>query len=512
MVTHMTKRVRLEIHNLFAVIKFKQTIDNRALDYLCDNLKSYTWQYNKRIKRVQRVVNKIYFVYDYKRKEFRFPIYQIPNVMASLGKHRILKDEIEIIDRRKVLHRADLNLKINKKYVLRDYQERYVELITNREKNNISLIDAECGQGKGLMSCASICKFNSKVAILVMPKYVEKWIKDIQEYTNIKPEDIIVLQGGDSLRNLLNTPSHMITQKVFIISLRTFSFYVNEYESNEEFTYSLPPQEFMKHIRCETLFNDETHQCFHALSHAMLYLDAKWFIGSTATFDTNDPSMKKLYDMIIPPSCIISKLVQFEPYVTGINVRYELQLTRAFKYQTPQGYNHNELEKSLLRSRIGVKCYAAMIIAYVKKYYITKRQPGDKCLLFFSSVNMCTYFSELLQKEFPTLNVGRYCQDDDYEVILTSDITCSTVISSGTAIDIPNLITVIQTISIFSLQSNVQSFGRLRRLKDKEPTFIWFWTYDIQNHRKTNLERLRLLREKFKDYIEEVYPKMIYTK
>ena len=95
---------------------------------------------------------------------------------------------------------------------------------------------------------------------------------------------------------------------------------------------------------------------------------------------------------------------------------------------------------------------------------------------------------------------------------MSSDICCSTVLKAGTGMDIPNLITVIQTISIYSLQSNLQSFGRLRKLDNRDLKFIWFWTSDIPNQTRLHHERLRLLQSEFKIYEEELYEPVIKTR
>ena len=507
----MSKRVKITQHKLFFIVEFYNKQDELSVRTLTHNLTAYEIEWNKRFKRYVRKGSKNYFVYDIRTNEFRFPIKQISNFMVLLRHHGFTKDDIEYSKKNDSDYSfTPLHLNVSKNYTLRDYQEQYRDIIING-KESIYLIDASVGSGKGLTSCASICSLNMRTIILVLPKFVEKWIKDALEYTNVSKEDIYVVQGSESLISLMLEED--LQYKFIIISLRTFSNYLTEYEMvGQPFPYPVKPQHLMEHLKAGIVYNDETHAHFHAVSHAMLYLDALHFIGSTATFDSNNATTKKLYNLIIPPENRISNLVKRDPYVNATSIRYELEVNKNIKFTGGKGYNHNKFEQSLLRSHIGFVHYKDMIIHYLNKYFINVRKVEDKCLIFFASVDLCTTFVSVLKKEYSNLDIRRYCEGDPYDNILTANITCSTVLRSGTGLDIPNLTTVIQTISIYSLQSNIQSFGRLRKLKDKEVRFIWFWTNDIKNQRMLHIERFKILNKSFKDYTEEVYPKIIKTK
>lgn len=502
----MNRRIYIEVHKLFFIVKFYNREDNVRIESLCNNLTSFSFEWNKVIKRFIRKKNKEYFVYDVRTNEFRFPIKTIKYFMYSLSINGFSKEDIEINIIKNYLS-TDIEIDINPKYILRDYQEKYVEIITNGTEP-IYLIDSPTGSGKGLVSSAIMSKMKKRILILVLPKYVDKWILDIKEYTNVTDDDIYVVQGSKSLIELMLLEN--IPYKVVIISLRTFSNYLTEYETpGIDFNYPIKPYEFMLHIKSNIIFNDETHQHFHSLSHAMLYLDAEHMICATATFDSNENTIKKLYNTIIPAECRISNLTKHEPHIIGISVRYEIRLNHRIKYKRKKGYSHILYEQSIMQNYMLLMYYEEMILSYVEREYVNRRINGDKCLVFFATVDMCTHFSKVLKHKYNDLNIMRYCENDPYENILNGDITCSTVLSSGTAIDIPNLITVIQTISIFSLQSNLQSFGRLRKLKDRTTKFIWFWTHDIINQRKLHQERYNLLQNSMKDYREEVYPKIL---
>ena len=64
--------------------------------------------------------------------------------------------------------------------------------------------------------------------------------------------------------------------------------------------------------------------------------------------------------------------------------------------------------------------------------------------------------------------------------------------TAGTALDIPNLITTLQTVNVDSTAANLQTLGRLRNIKGKRMDFVYIWTSDIRQHKTYNYNRLKL--------------------
>lgn len=116
------------------------------------------------------------------------------------------------------------------------------------------------------------------------------------------------------------------------------------------------------------------------------------------------------------------------------------------------------------------------------------------------TIRLCTIVTNYLKKRYKKLSVLRYVDDDPFENVIKPDIRVSTIQSSGTAIDIPKLITVINTINVLSIQSNEQTLGRLRRLEGKETTFIYTFANNIKKHIMYNEERIKMLKPLSKDF------------
>jgi len=111
---------------------------------------------------------------------------------------------------------------------------------------------------------------------------------------------------------------------------------------------------------------------------------------------------------------------------------------------------------------------------------------------------MCTIIRDHLRKDkdLSNLRIEKYTSEDEFEVLLNSHIIVSTLGSAGTAVDIPNLITVINTVLVSSSKTNVQALGRLRKLKDKKVRFIYIYARNHDKHRKYHYDRLNQYRDR----------------
>ena len=115
---------------------------------------------------------------------------------------------------------------------------------------------------------------------------------------------------------------------------------------------------------------------------------------------------------------------------------------------------------------------------------------------------MCTELTEYMRKKYPRLDVRRYDEDDEFENLIDADVSVSTMQSSGTAVDIPNLTTVIMTTAMASSQGNIQGFGRLRALKNDntKTDFLYFVCEDIPKHIEYHEKKRMILRDRVKHY------------
>jgi superfamily II DNA or RNA helicase len=105
---------------------------------------------------------------------------------------------------------------------------------------------------------------------------------------------------------------------------------------------------------------------------------------------------------------------------------------------------------------------------------------------------MATYLTERYTQLYPDKVVNRYCEQDPFENLTEADIIVTTVISAGTAVDIPNLRVVVQTVCISSSVANIQTLGRLRKLVGKDTRFCYLYAENLNKQRQYHQRRLEL--------------------
>ena len=335
----------------------------------------------------------------------------------------------------------------------------------------------------------------TRAMFLLLPKYIEKWKKDLREYLNIEEDEIYVIQGDESLINLMEEQD--LEYKIIIFSLTSLTYYLKNYEL-KTVEYPVAPQNLMQHLNVGLLVNDETHQHFHAIMRAVSYFNTSFMVCSSATLDSNNTTMKNLYKLLVPYGNRISNLTEYKPYTDMYVVTYNMVITKAIKYKRAKGYNHILYEQSLLNNSYLLNKYYEMVYFYLDKYYFKKRQPEDKLAIFFASIDMCNSFTNYMKEKHSDESIYRYIGGDDYGTMLNSNIIITNQGMLGTGIDIKNLTMVFQTVSMGSLQANLQNFGRLRKIEGKDTSYFYIYCRDIQNHRKLSKERFEALKDRCK--------------
>jgi len=487
---------RLTTHKLVKVKRGKQSIIKTEIDQMFFIEEHQHPELSKSMEciRVPRSLEKELITY-------------ITHRLKSLG---LNPDIINIIHHESVKGIA-IDIEFNPNIILRDYQEEYVKGIINSPTNNV-LVDLYTGMGKTVIAMNAISRIGKKFCVMILPTYIDKWIGDITGLTNIKKEEIMVLKGSNSILRLLEMPDKELKNyKAFILSLPTISQFIKSYLTGKLVDYGdYSPEDVFNKMGIEVLLNDEGHQHFHQVVTASLFANVKRFVILTATLISNIRSKERVYRLIIPDGHRLTNIVKYDPYVIITSVAFTFRKPKRITFKGTHGYSQVLYEKSILRDSSVLKNYLKMIKSLVDTYYIAKKKKEDeKCLIFAGTIVMCEKIAEYLKEEYPDLKISKYTEEEPYETVLNNNIIVSTIQSAGTALDIPNLITVIQTINIESFASNEQVRGRLRRLKDNETNFVFIWSLDIPQHRKYTEKRIRLFEDKAKAFYSKKYKEQI---
>ena len=476
--------IKIEINNFNYVVTLPSMRHYRIISYMLARLSTYSFRYDYRTKRTVRELDKIYAGSIDHKLEYRFHINTLKDFMLTLGNNGIRKDDLIII-RNGLFKPAELNLSINKEYVLRVHQDGYQAALLQPDAPTFQLVDLIMGGGKSLIAMSTAIELNMRTMIMVLPKFIQKWKNDVLNLTDVKEEEIAIIQGSGKLNKIVSEfQSGTAKYKFIIISIRTIHNYIKAYENctdSDEFTYLTKPETLLEIMKVGIVINDETHLEFHSVFRSVLYFDTYKFIGLSATLEDTDRNQRRMYDIMFPSNARISGLLEHKPYVYVYGIRYELSDTKYVNYRRPQGYSHNLYEQSILHSNVFLRDYIKMINHYVKIGFIDRKEKGDKCVIFVASVRLATLLTNKLRAQYSYLDVRRYTEDDPYKNIIEADLTVTTVLSAGVALDIPNLITLISTISVRSIKSVKQLYGRLRDIKGKEVRYYTLFSKSIPN-------------------------------
>lgn len=501
------KTIRIVVNRLNFKISSDSDDGNRALGHVLNILRTNDFKYNPKTGRYRVVDETFYYLYDELTNTFTLPITILKDTIAKLLSI-VHRDEIEVTRPEQNDSFKRVKYKWNKKYILRDYQEEYANIVKEGTKP-LYLIDLQTGMGKTIIASKIFYELKYKVGIFILPKYINKWIDDIKNLLLIEDDEFYVVQGGESLYALLEEDNPKY--KIYIFSIPTMQYYIANYESKEEeFMYPITPDKLCSHLDIGIMFNDETHQHFHALSKLMLYSDAKLFLGSTATLRSNDRQLNRIYRIFVPESYRISNIIGYTAYVTTLPVMYRMELPKKFKYKRAKGYNHILFEQSMMSFPVLKEQYYDMVLYYLKEFFFNIREKEDKVVIYFASIAMCVDFTKYIKKRYKKEKIIKYTGGDDYHDMLKHNIIISNVNMLGTAVDIPNLITVIQTVSIGSVQANLQNFGRLRKLGDRELHYVYFYCKDIKSQVNLHFERIKEIEPKSKATRLRFYEKNLF--
>jgi superfamily II DNA or RNA helicase len=390
------------------------------------------------------------------------------------------------------------NMEVREGWNPRDYQEPVIEFLTTNTKES-KLVPLQTGKGKTSIALFSIAKLKQKLAIVILPIYIDKWIQDIVSVHKTTPKDIMVIQGSNALRSMIDmAKNNEDNHDYYIISSRTLQDYITSYENDPEQTiqvYGIEPIELFPILKVGILLVDETHQHFHAIYKILLHSNVKYQIGLSATLMSDNTVVSRVHQVVYPDDKVY-KGDTLDKYIDVYPVSYNIDFKHIKKVQTKNygsnSYSHVAFEKSICRNQYTRQEYMRVIDSCVEDFYVSRYEKNDKLLIFVSTVAFASDLVGYLSNKYRQFEVNRYCEDDPYDNLEDSDIIVSTIISAGTAVDIKNLRTVIQTVSISSPVANIQSLGRLRKLPGKDVRFVYLYCSQIAKHQTYHKKRVEL--------------------
>ena len=353
------------------------------------------------------------------------------------------------------------------------------------------------------LAASSVLK--TRTSIIVLPTFAEKWVSDRTGIVYVDPKEVLLVQGSKQLKKLIGVAqNYELDYKFIIISLRTIQSFYKAYEKYKDFIeeeegYECLPEDLCEVLKIGSIIIDESHLNLHAVYKLLSYTNVPKVMALTATMLSNDSRIDRIQKFMFP------KEIRFDgikpaKYIKVYAIAYRFDNIQASRIRTNEYgstvYSHTAFEKSIMRDYKTMVGYMRLIDYIVNIGYIEKYIQGDKLAIYVASVSLCNELTKYLKAKHPQIDIRRYVEQDPYENVIDADIRITTILSAGTAIDIPNLRAIIMTNNVLSPISNIQTLGRLRKLKDRDVKFYYLYCEQIPKHQQFHKKRMELFSDR----------------
>lgn len=378
----------------------------------------------------------------------------------------------------------------------RDYQEPQIEYACS--EGIIKIITMQTGKGKTFCALEAIRRRGVRTLISVPAKYLQKWKKDVIEAYGSSVE-LCVVQGGSQLRSLLALgKAGELTADIILCSSNTIALYFKEYRGNSVFTYEVPPYKMFETLGVGIRLIDEVHDMLHFNYRFDCYSHVPVTISLSATIISRDETVNRVVEYMFPSDERAPEM-EYDRYTDVFGLGYRVLQPNLIKCKQRGMYSHNQYEQWLLKDESRTASYLDMVFEIIKRIYVDKGNLKQKVLVYAASVDMCKLMATEFAKLYPDLEVTTKVQDDDLDVLDTAQVTFSTLLSTGTAVDIADLAYVVMTTAVDSDTANLQAIGRLRRMKnypEQTPEFYYLCCIDIDKHMVYHNNKKKLFMER----------------
>ena len=498
-------RINVYSHG-FEISRVREVRERSVIHEFCKPLIQY--ELKKVRGRFVRSPSRVYAVATKDQTKFRFHANQLDsflNLLAAKG----FKEKEDYWVTRHTPDPADypiVGFKWKSPKQPRDNQIPVIDAAM--EPGTIKMVGAEPGFGKTLIALWIGKELGLRSMYTFKGGYTARWVEAFEEYYDLEPGDLCVVRGSAMFINLMEDALNGANlPKIIVVTNRTMLDYLKDYreKSGKSKIYPIAPGDLMQKMGIGYLVRDELHQEFHLNYKMDLFTHTLKSVSLSGTLESTDQFMEFIYDIAYP---VVERIFggATDPYIQAVALMLRMEHPDKVKYMGPMGYSHNKFEGSIQHHKKMLENYLDVFVWVTKVYYDAVMEPGHKMLHFCSSVEMCVMVRDHLRKYFPQYVINKYTEEDNYDVLLESDIAVSTVLSAGTAVDIPGLLTTFMSIGIDSIKSNKQALGRTRRFADgRNPWFIYAVWKEIQKQMDYHYNKLGYFRGKVTSHKEREY-------
>lgn len=376
--------------------------------------------------------------------------------------------------------------------VARDYQVPQVEYLCSPGK--IKILTLQTGKGKTFCALEAVRRLGLRTLVSVPAKYQSKWKNDIIEAYGSSVE-LCVVKGGSQLRSIIAQGlAGEFTADIILCSSNTLAIYFKEFLSHDELTYEAPPYNLFEILGVGIRLIDEVHEGLHFNHRFDCLTHVPLTISLSATIVNRNETIQRVVEYMFPPE-IRGPEMEYDRYTDVVGLGYKVAKPNIVKCKQRGMYSHHVYEQWILSKPDRRDAYLKMIFDVITSIYINKGNLKQKILIYAASIELCKLLATEFGKLHPELEVATKVQDDTFDVLETAQVIFSTLLSTGTAVDVTDLAYVLMTTSVDSDTANLQAIGRLRRMKnypEQTPEFYYLACADIDKHMVYHENKKRL--------------------
>lgn len=494
----------------FMVTELSKTEERAVENFVLRNLVERKLQIVE--GRREMVADKTWMASNATNDYLRFHINMANEFLQAMAYHQIPKSNIRVTRYQPVIDdRFRIELEVKKLWDPREHQDKIIEHVLAPGYNKIVNLQAGGGKTEIAKHCMAIQQL--RTVGFMKSSFIERWMPDMGDSFHFKPKELLQVAGSGALNSIMEMAleGESIGKCIFI-SINTFSDYIKSFENyGVNSMYPIAPIEFFHKLGIGFTVLDEGHQFLHQVMKLFAYTHVHKFLTLSGTLDTQNPFTNRMLETIYPKADRFTA-GYWNKYIVVTSARYSLKKPNSIRCSGYQGaYSHTTFEASLMlaKNKNMLMSYLDLIHFYVDLKFGSVMEKGQKCLVFCATVKFCVIVQKYLQKKYPHLTISKYTSGDKAATLQNSDIVVSTVLSAGTAVDIPNLRLGLMTIALDSQQSNEQAMHRTRPLKDwpsVDAEFVYFACLGIDKHMKYCFNKHNFFKGKVKKHLIDMAP------
>jgi superfamily II DNA or RNA helicase len=339
------------------------------------------------------------------------------------------------------------------------YTKKYSQLTLN----------LDTGDGKTYCVIAALSFIKVKTMIIThINKIKDQWYNSLLKMTDIQDSQICNIEGSQIIDKLLTKNDWKF--KIYLVNHQTIQNYANKNGWGKI-------TELFQKIKIGLKVFDESHLNFENLLKIDLNTNTKKTFYLTANFERSDYKENKLFNLCFKNIAKFGTTTRNEKrkHIVYLGILYNSKpsLDIQAKMIGRHGFDRNKYIDYQVKTDIFFN-----VLKYIINYFKDKE---GKTLIFSSKIESSKIIYNWLINTFPNKISSIYnseIPENEKEKSLNSEYISSTLKSSGTGVDIPQLRFVINTEPYSSKVTGNQASGRLREYSPEEYTF-YIETVDI---------------------------------